>query len=186
MALILESDIIYNVLPHTGFPTIRKLLCVNKFVNKLCNDVHFWKAKLKNDYKNVIPKSDKWMQEYKCIYKIHIRSIKFVNNFIIEGMSYITPSYHVHVHELINLDHFRWIPNISKLKLGSQATTSLYYINYKVNKFTIVFKITIHGTMEHTLCALSRDEFTNYMINLHYNHDCIHMSEYNNKKIIFF
>ena len=178
MSLILESDIIYNILPHVDLPTIGTLLCINKFVNKLCNDKHFWKNKIKYDYKNVIPKSDEWLYEYKCIYEIYVRSIKFVDDFIVDGLTH-TPvrGYRgtgIHVRELINLDHFRWISQISHLKLGSQATVSFFVYNHEI--VSVVLNIYI-GTISNGPCILYllRGTFIDYIINLHYNHHDIHM-----------
>ena len=190
MSLILESDIIYNILPCINLSTIGKLFCVNKCVNKLCHDKYFWKEKLKHDWKNVIPKSDEWTNEYKCIYKIYIRSIKFIDNFIAGGTehlnNYNSSSFKTHVNELINLDYFRWITGITPLPTGSKAQTSIIYMNTNIKKFCVTFITRTNIFTKVSSASLSHNEFTDYVINLYYNHDCIHMSEYKNKKIIPF
>ena len=82
MSTILESDVIYNILPHVDLETIGNLFCVNKIVHKLCNDKHFWKTKFNNDYKNVISKSEDFLYEYKDIFLRYVQSHKSITHFI--------------------------------------------------------------------------------------------------------
>ena len=223
MSLILESDIIYNVLPHATLPTIGDLLCLNTLINKLCSDKNFWKAKLRDDYQNVTPKSDKWVNEYKCIYETYVRSVVFINKFIRNGIArhmnathtaaivfqngFVAreipcngrdPIFITHVRDPINPDHFQWIPEISDLVLKNQIHnttsknqihTSAFYRHTYIKKFCVAFTVLDHGTKYLFEYHLSREEFTDYLINLHYNHNIIYMGDYicpNDKEIIFF
>ena len=182
MSLILESDIIYNILPHIDLPTIGTLLCISTFVNKLCSDTHFWKGKISNDYKNVIPKSDNWIYEYKCIYKTHIRAIKFVDEFIAYGLSHDYTLKGIGgiilINGSINLDHFRWIPNLPTSKLGS-VSTAIYFLINNIKLFRVSF-IIYYGDVYHNSYTLDlpRDGLTDYVINLYYNHHNITMKKY--------
>ena len=190
MSMILESDIIYSILPHADLPTIGKLLCGNKFVNKLCSNKYFWEEKIKNDYKNVIPKSDEWLYEYKCIYTIHVKSIKFIDNFIAKNIECIRNNsaleFSVHMFESINLDHFRWIPEISKMNLENAAKTIILYAG-NIEKICVSFTVfTPVAFVAAFNVYLTLNQLTDYVINVHYNHHCIHLTNVNGKEIIPF
>ena len=190
MSLILESDIIYNVLPHAKLPTIGDLLCLNKLINKLCSDKNFWKEKIKHDYKNVIPKSNEWINEYKCIYKIYIRSITFIDNFIARSIEHLNNyernNFEAYVDEVIILDYFRWITDMIPLPTGSKAQTSAIYMNTNIKKFCVTFITHTSTFTKVSNVSLSNSEFTDYVINLYYNHDNIHMIKYKSEENIPF
>ena len=193
MSFILESDIIYNILPHVDIPSIGKLLCVNKFVNKLCSDKHFWKEKVKNDYKNMILKSDEWLWEYKCIYVAYVRAIYFVDNYIESvikdnqycgGVSYntaITPS----AMEMINLDYFSLIQEFALLKPGSKTGVGILKLHTNVQMAYLEFVIYHDNVLEGTIeLHFYYDEFKECMANFYYYYNDLNIRYNNMGKII--
>ena len=192
MSLILESDIIYSILPHVGIPTMGVLFCVNKFVNKLCNDKYFWKEKVEKDYKNIILKSDDWIMEYKYIYETRIRANNCVDNFVF----YIINRYHnrgsiIYIRPPImtpvDLEYLRWIPSLSLLPPGYKANFS----NFNIDTKKQVVHMELFGrhkklTGKTAYLQLSYDEFKKYMANLYYYYnDDINMKYFNEWEVIY-
>ena len=189
MSLILESDIIYSILPYVCIPTIGKLFCVNKFVNKLCNDKYFWKEKVEKDYKNMILKSDDWIIEYKHIYETHIRAGDCVDNFFsritkcfqentsVGATAYASPP----IMTSINLDYFHWLHTLLLFGPGCQAQISNFNVNVETQVIRMDLIISYNKLMKETArLYLSYHEFKKYMANLYYYYnDDINMTYFN-------
>jgi len=176
MSLILESDIIYSILPHVCISTIGKLLCVNKFVNKLCNDKYFWKEKGEKDYKNMILKSDEWVMEYKCIYETHIWSNRYVDNFVADEIKYYQNNsiyrFTHYDHSPVNIDYFCWVSEISLLKSDRQVKKFMVNMDPKTKELHIQFVIYHNNIYDDIIYTyLSYDQFKKHIAHLYYYYD---------------
>ena len=198
MSMILESDIIYNILPHVDLETIGKLFCVNKFVNKLCNDKYFWKSKFSDKYKNFIAKSEKWLCEYKCVSLAHMQAIKFVDHFIEMGNllhSCLSRDYYVITRNIIDHQNLYWIPDKLKLRLLSEGVYSSVFFGMNCNNtgslndkpFYVSLSVR-HRSNHHSHTSdlyVSKQEFVDYITKIHYDYGNFTMYEYNDDEILF-
>ena len=119
MALILESDILYNILSRVDLKTIGVIFRVNKHVNKLCSDNHFWKDMFIDSCSFVIVKSNDWLCEYKNIVSLQKHNNK-LSKYLIkkekkrgDDIKYKIVLNDVVKHE--NLQWVRWIVYIINL-----------------------------------------------------------------------
>ena len=194
MSTILESDIIYNVLSYIDFRTIGNIFCVSKLVNNLCNDKHFWKNKFMNDYHMVIPKSDNWLYEYKCISLVNIQTIKIVKYLISvdAGCRLYYPQfnmqYAIRIHNTITNPHLYWIPDNLKRMVGKGLSS----VEFKVlthDMFSIIF--TMCAAEVHSI-YMNQHELINYMTRICYDYKDVVIfdnitsylfSDYPNKKM---
>lgn len=79
MSIFFNKDLLYNILSHAELPTIGMVFRVNKIINDLHDNKHFWKGKFINDCNHVIPKSDNWLCEYKHVLLLRKMAIEFLD-----------------------------------------------------------------------------------------------------------
>ena len=193
--LILESDIIYNVLPYVDFKTISNIFCVSKLVNNLCNDKHFWKNKFMNDYKNVIAKSDNWLCEYKNIMLINIHTIKFVEHFLktVDGYNKTYPAsmaYIFKIYGIIECPHLYEIfdnPKINNTKHSiffgiHDNTISNFYMGFRT--YTCIGTTRKFLNFNYEKC-LSKENFIKCITILRYNDDNYIINDIYSNKFTF-
>ena len=182
MSIILESDIIYNILPHVDLETIGKLFCVNKKVNKLCFDKHFWKLKIENDHKNIVFNSNEWLHEYKNIHVAHVQAIKFIEYLIDWGKKYHgTNSFFsiFYIKKRIDSSYLCWNQPMPLLMPTKKIKQFISLTDDISTPFRITFWFwTIKKIRDTSYIDLSIDELTNYITNLRYDYGKISIYDY--------
>ena len=181
MSMILESDILYDILPYVDLETVGKLFNANKLINNLCNNKHFWKVKFNNDHEMFVAKSDNWLYEYKCIVLARDQTIKFVNHFIkmarqSANMQGALPQYYLYIRDVVTLPNLDWIPNVSQLQLNEYTTTLLILgissaslFKKDMARFHVSFEIH-PSQIRKSSVLMSMNDFINYMTKLYYDY----------------
>ena len=192
---ILQSDILYNILPHVDLETIGKLLCVNKFVNKLCSDKHFWKQKFKICNKTLPSKSDDWLLEYKNVWICTKRAIKFVDHFIkISNTNF--NSYKIYIHDTVNGAHLFWIPPKTRSRIKKEYIShSLIFEIYTISEngdFIFNLKLRSYKTVSKRSqkiysksTKLPYKKFVKYIITLYYFYNNLIMTNSEGGEFLF-
>ena len=192
MSLLLESDIIYNILLHANLQTIGNIFCVNKIIHKLCCDKYFWKSKIENDYKNVIPKSNDWIYEYKCIYTSYVRALKFVEYLIVNGnkiQQHNSPAHSLFIKKFVNISYLRWSQTSLPLSPDmKKIMTSVSLVPNDVNLVCVTFYIFSDQLYLGPVIReeFSIDIFTNYITSICYDYGDIDIHNFLNKNIFSF
>ena len=195
MSIILKTDILYNILPYIDLTCIGKLFCVNKIINKLCSDKHFWKTKFNNDYKNVISKNNNWLCEYKNVSLAYIQTIKFVDHFIKCAQIYkpriLPDTFSICIRGIVSYSDLYWISEKSQMQLRKYPPPSIFLGRHKGKYETLIeypFFVSVTnktGFSEPAYINMCKREFINYVTKLHYDYGNFAIYNRSNVSILF-
>lgn len=200
MSLILESDILHHILRYVDLKTICDIFCVNKIIENLCYAKHFWKEKIKVDYKNIVPQCDDWLWEYKRIFFVHAQTIKFVNHFIkmvkqSASVQHVVSFYNLRIRNEVTGSNLYWVPKslLSQLTKYTESAIILSVepesiFNLDMIRFQVLFDthLTYPPNVQWPLCvSMSMNEFINYITKLHYDYGNFMVRDHNLNSFMF-